>query len=409
MGGTGMGWQRLSGQAIEVVLLLCVVAIITGAALGQPILLGYVETGSMEPTLAAGDGFVAVPATLAGQIEEGDVVVFRAEEVNDGKLTTHRVVEETDRGYITKGDANPFTDQDADEPPVKDAQIVATALQIDGQVIAIPQLGAVVTGIQNLLSWIQLRLATLFGTRALLGTQGLAYLLLAVTLLLYVADVVIHDEDRRRDRDRSRNTGADPRLWIVVFGLVVVFGATAAMVAPAGPQEYGIVSAEFDSEGARVIPAGETETTTYPVGNGGVVPVVSYFEPGSEGVEIEPDRMRIGPGETANATLALSAPPETGYYRRFVVQHRYLAILPGSVIDTLYPVHPWAPLLAIDALLFAAFTAIGLALVGRGRVRDRTRRRGRIGARLLGRMMSRRPPAISSPKDTGAKDNDSEN
>lgn len=80
-------------------------------------------------------------------------------------------------------------------------------------------------------------MATLFGTRALLGTQGLAYLLLAVTLLLYVADVVFHEEDRRRNRDRSRNTGTDPRLLIVVFGLVLVFGATAAMVAPAGPQE----------------------------------------------------------------------------------------------------------------------------------------------------------------------------
>jgi signal peptidase len=404
-----MGWQRLTGRAIEAILLLAVIAIMAGTVLGQPILLGYVETGSMDPTLAVGDGFVSVPATIAGPVDEGDVVVFRAEEVNDGQLTTHRVVEETDRGYITKGDANPFTDQDSGEPPVKDAQIVATALQIDGQVIAIPHVGTVVTGIQDLLSWIQLRLATLFGTRALLGTQGLAYLLLGVTLLLYVADVVFHDEDRRRNRDRSRNTGTDPRLWIVVFGLVLVFGATAAMVAPAGTQEYSVVSAEFDSEGARVIPAGETETTTYPVGNGGVVPVITYFEAGSEGVAIEPNRMRIDSKETANATVALSAPPETGYYRRFVVEHRYLAILPDSVIDTLYRVHPWAPLFAIDALLFAAFTAIGLALVGRGRVRDRTRRRGRIGARLLGRMMSRRPPAISSQTDRGAKDYDSEN
>jgi signal peptidase len=200
-------------------------------------------------------------------------------------------------------------------------------------------------------------MANLFGTRALLGTQGLAYLLLAVTLLLYVADVVIHDEDRRRDRDRSHNTGTDPRLWIIVFGLVLVFGATAAMVAPAGTQEYGVVSAEFDSEGARVIPTGETETTTYPVGNGGVLPVVTYFEPGSEGVAIEPDRMRIGARETANATVALSAPPETGYYRRFVVEHRYLAILPSSVIDNLYQVHPWAPLLAGTAKRTRILTA----------------------------------------------------
>ncbi|MFC7138101.1 S26 family signal peptidase [Halobaculum litoreum] len=64
-----------------------------GQALGQPVLVSYVETGSMAPTLAPGDGFVAVPAAVAGQVEAGDVVTFRAESVGGGGLTTHRVVD----------------------------------------------------------------------------------------------------------------------------------------------------------------------------------------------------------------------------------------------------------------------------------------------------------------------------
>jgi len=43
-------------------LALVVVLLIVGQLLGQPILLGYVATGSMEPTMDAGDGFVSVPA-----------------------------------------------------------------------------------------------------------------------------------------------------------------------------------------------------------------------------------------------------------------------------------------------------------------------------------------------------------
>jgi len=388
-----MGWQRLSRVAIEALFLLGAVAILVGAALGQPVLLGFVETGSMEPTLAAGDGFVAVPAGIAGPVGTGDVVVFRAKEVNGGGLTTHRVVEETDRGYVTKGDANPFTDQDGGEPPVKDAQVVAVALQVDGQVVVVPHLGTAVTAVRDVLASLQRRLAILLGTRAVLGVQGLAYLIFGATVLLYVADVLLHDDDRRRSRTRSRDDGADPRFWIAVFGLVLVLGATAAMVVPAGTQEYGIVSAEFDSEGARVIPTGETETTPYPVGNGGLVPVVTYLEPASEGVAVDPGRIRLGPRETANATVALTAPPETGYYRRFVVEHRYLAILPASVIDELYRLHPWAPLLAVDAVLFVAFVAVGLGLVGGGRVRDRSRSRGRPLARLWRRL---RPTATRS-------------
>jgi hypothetical protein len=41
--------------------------------------LTYVETGSMEPTLEPGDGFVAIPAELAGPIDEGDVINNLAE------------------------------------------------------------------------------------------------------------------------------------------------------------------------------------------------------------------------------------------------------------------------------------------------------------------------------------------
>ncbi|MFB6159612.1 MAG: S26 family signal peptidase [Haloferacaceae archaeon] len=72
---------------------LVVFSLVVGGLLGQPILLSYVTSGSMQPTLDPGDGFVAIPTAIAGPVDEGDVVVFRAEQVNDGDLTTHRVVE----------------------------------------------------------------------------------------------------------------------------------------------------------------------------------------------------------------------------------------------------------------------------------------------------------------------------
>ncbi|KPN31210.1 signal peptidase I [Halolamina pelagica] len=141
--------RRLLTLGAEAALVLVVASLLLGQVLGTPVLLGYVETGSMEPTLEPGDGFVAVPAAVTGDVEEGDVIVFRAEELQGGGLTTHRVVGETERGYITRGDANPFTDQDGNEPPVKEGQIVAEALQIGGSVVVIPNLGTLVTGLQG--------------------------------------------------------------------------------------------------------------------------------------------------------------------------------------------------------------------------------------------------------------------
>jgi signal peptidase I len=97
-------------RALPVAVAAVVLLFVLGQLPGQPILLSYVATGSMEPTMDAGDGFVAVPSAVTGPPSEGDVVVFDARELHDGGLTTHRVVDETDEGDVTKGDANPFTD-----------------------------------------------------------------------------------------------------------------------------------------------------------------------------------------------------------------------------------------------------------------------------------------------------------
>lgn len=99
--------------------MIVLISFIFGSLFGQPVLLSYVETGNMEPTMAPSEGFVALPPGVTGETEVGDVIVFQAEEIQGGGLTTHRVVGETEQGFITKGDANPFVNQDDQGPPIK--------------------------------------------------------------------------------------------------------------------------------------------------------------------------------------------------------------------------------------------------------------------------------------------------
>jgi signal peptidase len=381
-----MSLRRALSLGATIAVALVVLSLVAGSLLGQPILLSYVETGSMEPTLSPGDGFVAIPTELTGPIEEGDVVVFEAEEIQGGGLTTHRVVGETDRGFVTRGDANPFTDQDSDEPPVREEQIVAVAWQPGGTVLALPNLGTVVGGLQGAMQTLQTRLAGLLGTRSLLGTQGIAYLLFGATAVLYVLDVYFED-DKARERDRGRDTGTSARLLVGAMALGLVLAATAAMAAPAGSQEYTIISAEFESDRPFVIERGDSTSITYPVGNSGFVPVVTFLEPGSEAVDVEPRELHVGSNAVVNATLTLSAPPETGAYRRYVAEHRYLAILPTPVIRTLHGVHPWLPVAVIDALIAVPFYLFGIRLLGTGRIRSRSRDAPSRLARLKGRFL----------------------
>jgi len=368
------------------VVVLFLVAMVVGQVLGQPVLLGYVTTGSMQPTLEPGDGFVAVPEALAGEIESGDVVTFRAEQIQGGGLTTHRVVRETERGFVTRGDNNPFTDQDGGEPPVRRTDIVSVAWQPGGSVLAVPGVGTAVSAVQGTLETVQRWLAGLVGTRSLLGTQGLAYLVLGLSLAAYAADLLLTGRRRDRSRDTSRESGVDTRLVMVAFAGALVLAATATMVAPSGPQEFGVVSAETDGPGLGVIEAGTNESTSYLLGNGGLVPVVTYFESGTEGAVVQPGSVVVPGQSTANATLTLSAPPETGYYRLSVVEHRYLYVLPEPTIRALYGVHPWLPVVVIDAVLGIPFYAVGMALGGRGRVRSNAPERPSWVARAWSRL-----------------------
>jgi len=382
-----MSARRALTLGAEVALVVVAVSLVAGQVLGYPVLLSYVETGSMAPTMEPGDGFVAVPAPLAGEVEEGDVITFRAEEIQGGGLTTHRVVGETEGGYVTRGDANPFTDQDGGEPPVKDEQIVAHALQVGETVVVLPNFGTAVVAVQDLFGGAQRWLAATLGTRSLLGTQGLTYLLLGLSALAYVFDLLVGGgRDVDRERSRSRDDGVSTRLVMVGLALLVMSTATAAMVVPAGTQQFGVVSAEFDSEDPTTIPTGESSTFEYGVPNAGLVPVHVYFDPGSDRVAVDRRHVYVSGRGSASVDLTLTAPPETGYYRYFLTEHRYLAVLPASVIDGLYWLHPWAPIVAIDLVLGVPFYVLGVSLVGTGRLRSRSRDRPSRLRRLWSRV-----------------------
>ena len=353
-----------------------VVSLLVGHLLGQPVLLSYVETGSMAPTLEPGDAFVAVPAAVSGEIEPGDVVVFRATVLEGGGLTTHRVVAERDGGYVTRGDANVATDQDGGEPLVSEGQIVATAWQVGGVVVVIPKLGLLAMAVSAFLTELRLGLAGAIGHPGLLGSQGFALGLFAIGIATY-AVATVTEENGRRDRRRRRRRAdtVDVRWLVVALSVGVAVAASLSMAVPVGPQEFELVSAENDAPGPRVVQTGTTETLTYTVPGGGLLPAVVVLEPASDGLRVEPDRVYVRGGETRDVTVTVTAPPVIGYAPQYLVEHRYLAVVPTAAIDRLYALHPWLPVLVIDALLAGGFALLSLAWLGGGQLRLRSRTR----------------------------------
>ncbi|MFD1569949.1 signal peptidase I [Halorubrum laminariae] len=382
-----MNLRSLAGSGATALLVALVVVMLIGQQLGQPILLGFVLTGSMngEPAnMAPGDGFVAVPPSIAGDVGEGDVVTFEARELQGGGLTTHRIVGETDEGYVTRGDANPFTDQDGPEPPVQESQIVSVALQFDGEVVVIPKIGLLVLGMQEAFSVAVSALSGVPGLGGLadgdVGTSmvGVGLLLLAYSIVAEIVGVGKNERSDRPDRSersRSRRSETSAVLVLVVILLLITVPATASMVIPSGTNDITIVSSETPSSNPTVIERGGSVEYTYNFTNDGFIPRIALVEPASTGVDVSDSALVAARGETASATVTIHAPNETGAYVRSVGEWQYVRFLPASVILALHAIHPFVAVAAIDAVIVVVVTAVYVLAVGLEpfRFRDRDR------------------------------------
>jgi signal peptidase len=370
-----MALRSTLGSAVTALLVAVVIAMFVGQQIGQPILLGFVVTGSMSPTLEPGDGFVAVPPELAGEVEEGDVVTFDARQLEGGGLTTHRIVGETDEGYITQGDANPFTDQDSDEPPVQESQIKAVAWQFNGEVVVIPHLGAAAIAMQG---GVETAIGFLSGVPGLGGlAEGNAQALMIAAgglLVLYsFASDRVSNGRRGKNRSQSRDRVIKASFVLVVLLLFITVPLTASMVLPSGVDTLSIVSSESPSDDPTVIQQGTSRTVAYNVSNGGFLPRVAVIEPASNGVSVEQRTLVVWRGESAGTNAIISAPEETGVYVRSISQWQYVMLLPLPVLLTLHSIHPFVAVAAVNGVVIAAVTAVFVLAVGLEPFRFRNR------------------------------------
>ncbi|GAB3030687.1 signal peptidase I [Natronobiforma cellulositropha] len=371
-----MSEPSLRRAVVPVAVCALLAVVVLGQLLGTPLLVSYVETDSMEPALEAGDGFLLVPAAVSSP-SAGDVIVFDAESADGGGLTTHRVVAVTDDGYVTKGDANPFTDQDGGEPYVTDGQVVGTALATDS-VLTIPALGTLAGTVTDGVEAIQTTLAAALGTRRVLGSQGLALALVGLGTALYGLSRVASEGGRPtrvRTRRRKREGVYDRQRVVLALALVLTLVTAGAMGLAANTDRFTIVSTESPSDRADVVETGETASYPYELRNGGLVPTLTVVDPASPGVAVDERTHRLTRGEATAATLEVTAPESTGYYVRSVEHRQYVAVLPADVIVTLHDVHPWVATAAVTVAVVAPPTGVAALALGSGVIRTRDGRR----------------------------------
>ncbi len=350
-------------RVLAVVFIMLALALIVGPLIGQPVLLSFVTSGSMEPTIETGEAFVTVPGFLAGDVERGDVIVFQAQEIQGGELTTHRVVEETDEGYITQGDNNPFTDQGSDEPPVTEDRIVGVAWQPGGGVVTIPFVGAAVLGTRSVVSGAYNWVTTILGFGGSTGPQGPMLMIAALLVLLAVGDSLREGSSRDWTRSRDDEEEIDIRYVAILLIVVVVVPANGAMLLPDTTQEVSMQNAAAEGNAD----PGEEIEVELSASNNGFVAMLFVLDPPSD-VRLDNRQLEI-PGGASTATTMYATVPPPGEERIVEVsQHRYIVLLPPSVLMTLHGLHPIVALGAINGMLVFGVLALVIGLAGaRGR------------------------------------------
>lgn len=350
-----------------------VLTLIVGALVGQPVLLSFVVSGSMSPTIQEGDGFVAIPEQVAGDIEQGDVIVFQSQEIRGGELTTHRVVGETESGYITRGDANPFTDQDGAEPPVTESQIVAVAWQPGGQVVTIPNLGTAILAGRVVVTNILTAVTTVLGVEQAAESWQAGSVMLVSGVILFAISIgsgIVSGSSRERERSRGQDT-FDPRYAALFLTAIIIVPANIAMVAPSSTHQ---IPAGEIATGNNIAPGEPVEATLVANNEDALVTMLVVFN-ASGRTTIENRWLDVPGGETDSTALYAPAPPRGEQKVVTVSEYRYIVLLPPTVIIAMHDIHPLVALGVINAALTVAVLAFVIGLLGtsKRRVRDTDR------------------------------------
>ena len=287
-------------------------AILLGVMIFTPSGPAHVISGSMKPEIHTGSTIFIIPA---GKIAVGDIIVFHPVGTKH-EMIVHRVVGETPKGYITRGDAVSQTDQELGEPPVTKERVAGRVLTIQGSVIQL-----------NYSKFINLALG------------------LCLALGFYWTTTA--NKILRKKRLRVRHI----QQYVLVFCTMIVL---FSMILGSGAESVTFLASENPGTRPDHINVGETGDVDFQVRNRSPLPVLVYVEgPLNRGSGI------IRPFSESVTEVGVPARHNPGWYEVLIKKYTYPVVLPPILIDKLYRVSPY---LAMAAVLAAVVCLLNLIL-----------------------------------------------
>jgi len=335
----------------------------TIALLPTPI--GIVTSRSMEPLLTVGDVVFIQPAAIE-DLKVGDVIAYHSP---PDKMIIHRVVKVLrlpGKVYlITKGDANPVTDQSIGFPPVRAENLIGKVFCLDGVPFKVPHIGVYIIQARNFAIWLtQNKIWSFWGP---------------LIAIIYVFGPYLSPRGISQFDLRSALRSKIPVKTLLIYALVS-FVAISAFTFYFKVESYTlsmrVACLLEDKEPAYIsfgsMIYGEVKNNTIQVTGAPLFPVKTVamlFGNASTLVRPIPDVMIVEPQMLTTLTLQAKIPPrgevEPGIYRAnvYIFSDTLLLILPNNLIfSTFYALrNPWISLALLD-FLSAAILASSIAV-----------------------------------------------
>ncbi len=307
----------------DILTLLAVVFLllsVTGFILDRPVLISYVTSDSMTPTLNKGDLFLINPFSKG---RTGDIIVFKM----NGHWTVHRIYAETSEGYITKGDNNVATDQQGGRSDaIRKEDVVGTVVTIFDKPIKIPYVGMYIQEFSK-------------------STKNL-YIAIVVIVLGSIL-LTAGGKDRVRKRKKRVVKVKYKTLYTIVSAV------TIAIILISIVATWGTVGFNY----ASTLAGGQKEGWYLPntefdrpivIENKAFYPMYYILSPKGDRIALDKTDFMLMRNEKESINVHVKVPANTKIYYEQIDVYTYPPLLPTDLIKRLWNLNPYLPLVAFS-------------------------------------------------------------
>ncbi len=345
-----MNMKKVVGDLLFFAIILLLLSRFLTIFTGMAYPLSVVSSSSMTPVLNKGDIVPWIPCSVE-DVREGDIVVYKSVY---GNLIIHRVVETRNGKFITKGDANNYTDQQGPHVPealVGKNNLLGKAIMVGDKALKIPLLGYfwiftrdVVGKMASPITW----------GRPQSAAHYIIFIpfIFSVSLFLLLLTFWMSNGKNTQERLREMIFGAEKLSMKKTFMYIM------AMFLP-----FLLLTSFFSYDHISLEGNGEKLAGGIPVFNPSVLPVKGIvFVEGNKNLTVERKIFSIESGESIK--IGFDGNKKEGEI--YLYSSPYWRILPDSIIKIFYESNPRLCVFLsamISALLMALITLFLLIII----------------------------------------------